>query len=548
MLARYGCHNPRVRTPVVRVLRLTGSLAVPLLMGAFVAATIVGPLRPVRLVTSYPLLSPALAVLDVAAGATLIGAGAMAWLFRQRLVGLLAMVAGACWFGPDWAGGLEVDPLLRATSLAASTLVLPLLVGMVLGSQRALRRWPIGALVALLVVITAVLAGAWMRWYAGRLDARCLELCAMDPISADADFRLARSMLIALMALQVVAAFALAAWSVVRLWRASAIGRRIGGPILAPAIAVGLAWAAWAIGSIQPSTVTPPTEQLMIGVFVARAFSLMALAIGLAAAVLRAWRSVQGVRGIAWRISPLPGGGSLRAALASALGDPALALRFPLPGSGALVDSDGRSAAAVLPGQAVRIEHGAELVALAVTSVPGGEAVAGDLGDAVRLAAANERLLAAVRHDVEELRAVPNAHRADRRRRNATAWSATFTTALSSGCSPCSRSWCRLGMQRVRPGTPVRRRGWTRRWRRSTPRSRRSGGSLAASTQACSPRRAWSPRWSSWPSRLRSRWSLMRLPTWPCGRPPPPSRGGWSRTRSHRPRRPAPTRSGWVSR
>jgi signal transduction histidine kinase len=91
--------------------------------------------------------------------------------------------------------------------------------------------------------------------------------------------------------------------------------------------------------------------------------------------------------------------------LADALGDPALQLRYPLPGSAELVDPDGRPAsspeAAVTP-----IVNDGRVVALAVHSADvSDEPVTRDLGAAVRLAAANESLLAAVRHEILELRA-----------------------------------------------------------------------------------------------------------------------------------------------
>jgi signal transduction histidine kinase len=405
VVARYGCHNPPMRWQVVPVLRLAMTLTVPIVVAAYVVATILGPLRPVRGVMSYPLLSPGLALLDVAAGVSLVSAGAMAWLFRRRWVGLLAMLAGVCWFATDWAGGLAVDPVIRATAMAVSTLTLPLLAGLVIGSERVRPAWVWSAVVLLLMAMTAWLAASWMLAYEGLYDARCLELCRLDPVGADPDHATARGLLGALLATQLATAIALAGWSAARLAQASGTGRRASGPILLPAIAVGLAWTAWALASMQLSTVTPALGPVMVGVFVTRSASTLALALGLSWVVLRAWRTLTAVRGIAWRLSPLPGGGSLRVALADAVGDPGLELRFPLPGTGDLVDPDGRvdpdvGGRAVLP-----IEHAGELVAIAITPAAEREDVARDLGGAVRLAAANERLLAAIRHEVHELRA-----------------------------------------------------------------------------------------------------------------------------------------------
>ena len=113
--------------------------------------------------------------------------------------------------------------------------------------------------------------------------------------------------------------------------------------------------------------------------------------------------------GITEQLSPLPGGDSLRTALASALGDPELRLVFPLPGRSGSVDAAGVAVA----GPPIRvgahltpIVYGGETVAIAVASSEAPDIpVADDLGEAVRLAAANEALLAVVRHEVIELRA-----------------------------------------------------------------------------------------------------------------------------------------------
>lgn len=183
-----------------------------------------------------------------------------------------------------------------------------------------------------------------MRWYDGRYDPRCLELCYLPPVAPDPDRELARRLRIVLLVLQAVTGVALAGWAAVRWSRASGTGRQATGPILVAGAAIGLAWAAWAVASLLPSRVTPVREAVMVTLFVARAVSLFALGVGLAWVTQRARRTVRAVRAIAWRISPLPGGGSLRAALAGAVGESRrLELRFPLPGTGELVDPDGRS-------------------------------------------------------------------------------------------------------------------------------------------------------------------------------------------------------------
>jgi signal transduction histidine kinase len=143
----------------------------------------------------------------------------------------------------------------------------------------------------------------------------------------------------------------------------------------------------------------------MVAVFVAQAVSVLLLSVGVGWVILAERRILVSVRAIAYRLSPLPGGGSLQATLAEALDDPGLRLVFPVPESGAQVDPEGRPTA--LPDSGViPIEHDGRVVALVARSSDAGPAMlASDLGAAARLAAENEGLVAAVRHEVLELRA-----------------------------------------------------------------------------------------------------------------------------------------------
>ncbi len=207
----------------------------------------------------------------------------------------------------------------------------------------------------------------------------------------------------------IVAGVGLAAWAAARYVRSTTVARRRTGRTLLPAALVGIAWAVSAAASTRPSTVLPPLGDVMVTLFLARAVAASLLGLGLAWWLLDGRRTLLAVRRIANDLSPLPGGGSLRAALATALGDPGLELVFPLPDGAGYVDTGG----AMVPDPSTRpdthgtpIGNGGRVVAVAVgrgdrPTVP----LADDLGDAVRLPASNERLLAAVRHEILELRA-----------------------------------------------------------------------------------------------------------------------------------------------
>ena len=381
--------------------------AVPLLAGAYVVALMAGAMQPGIGITSIAELSTTLAVLDIVAGATLMAAGSLAWLLHRRAMGALAMAAGACWFGADWGGAMALSPGVRSLAVIASLMTLPLLIHLILRADRPSTSPRMRRVLLVLYLGMAALGLAWMATYVPWNDPDCLALCDLrgGPLG---DRRIARLFAAAWQILTVTAGVGLVAWASTRRVTSSRITRRSGGRILFPAVAVGLAWALWAIALLFPSRMVPPTGDVLVAAFAGRAVATSLLAIGLTWLLLDGRRTLTAVRRITEQLSPLPGGGSLRMALAGALGDPDLRLEFPLPGHGGSVDSAGEPFAGLPRAGTHRTEirYGGETVAIAVAS---GEApdmpLGDDLGEAVRLAAANEALLAAVRHEVLELRA-----------------------------------------------------------------------------------------------------------------------------------------------
>jgi len=385
-----------------------GPAAVPLLAGAFVVAVVAGALRPGIGVTAYADLSTTLAALDVAAGAALVATGSLAWILRRRTIGALAMGAGLCWFGADWAGAVAVASSVRPLALVASLLTLPLLAHLVLHANRSDSSPTTRRALLLTYAGTGILGLAWMAAYVPWADPDCLALCDTrgGPFG---NVAAARAFAAAWQLLTAVTGVAMTAWAIARYARASPIARQAAARTLLPGAAVGLAWTYWAVALLLPSSVVPPTGDVLISAFVARVIAGLVLCAGLAGLLLAGRRTLLAVRTIAAQLSPLPGGGSLRTALAGALGDPDLQLVFPLPGRPGSVNATGIVVADPQAGAGTHltpIEYRGETVAIAVAAgstpdVPLGE----DLGDAVRLAAENERLLAAVRHEVLQLRA-----------------------------------------------------------------------------------------------------------------------------------------------
>jgi signal transduction histidine kinase len=382
---------------------------VPLAAGAYLVVVAALIVRPAAGIRSYGDLSPTLAIADFAAGAALMLAGSLARVLRRRRLGLLAVAAGACWFGMDWAGATALAPWVRYLGAGAALMTFPVLAHLAARAHGADATIRARRSIALLYASTALLALAWLATYVPWVDTRCVSLCALDPLTPFGDHRLARVFATAGQLVTVVAGGGLAAWAALRYAQSTGVARRRTARTLLPAALVGVAWAASAIASMQPYTVVPTLGEVMTRLFLFRAAAMTALSLGLAWSLLDGRRTLMAVRRIADDLSPLPGGGSLRSALATALDDPGLELVFPLPDGTGFVTAAGVVAADPslhAGGHPTSIRNGEVTVAVAVPS--GGTSAVpleDDLGDAVRLAAANERLLAAVRHEVLELQA-----------------------------------------------------------------------------------------------------------------------------------------------
>jgi signal transduction histidine kinase len=134
---------------------------------------------------------------------------------------------------------------------------------------------------------------------------------------------------------------------------------------------------------------------------------LCVLSIGLLVGLLRAPWERSAVTDLVVELGEARSG-TLREALAQALGDPSLELGFWLPGAGVYVDSDGRSLRLPPPGSprsATRIDRDGQPMAVLVHDpvVLGDQGLVDAVASATKLAAANVRLRADVRARLFEL-------------------------------------------------------------------------------------------------------------------------------------------------
>ena len=182
--------------------------------------------------------------------------------------------------------------------------------------------------------VVGTLTLAWLVAWIPRRDPRCLAVCGDNPLGLGIDDGLARTLASASQVTTLLLAVGLASWAGRYLSLASPRARRRDRGLLVPAIAVGVAWALWAVALLAPSG-SRPTGRRHRGPGVrhpSRAATL--LAGGLVSRTLDEQRLRAAIRKVAARLSPPPGRGTLRALVGDAFGDPGLQLLFALPGGG----------------------------------------------------------------------------------------------------------------------------------------------------------------------------------------------------------------------
>ena len=396
---------------VSRPLRLVG-VAVALLATAYaIAAAVAVPRSAVIPVTTYAGASVAAHTADLAAGLALIAAGLLAWVEpRTKRLGLLAILAGVAWFGPDWEGWDHGPALVRSLGAVASLIFTALLFHLVLvfPSGRLHSRLARVAVVAVYGVAAFASVGRAL-FRDPVLDPYCWRNCIDNLFLVHADQGIAGALDDIWVRSTLAIGVLLAATMGWRLVVASRPARRALWPGLVPGMLAGASAAAYAV-SLLRTPLENPTSTEFSSIFLALAFSVFALATGLAWAVLRTRNTRAAVSQLVTELGEAPPPGTLREVLAAAVGDSSLEVAYWLPGSLRFVGGDGKPTErpAAGRGRAVTaIVRGERPVALvghdaALLDGPGLER---EIGSAARLAVENERLQAEVLAQLEDLRA-----------------------------------------------------------------------------------------------------------------------------------------------
>ena len=158
----------------------TWDVALVALVAAYVVAVVVAvPRSSIPPLTTYASASSTARIADLCAGFGLIGAGILAWIeLRARNLGLLAILAGVAWFGPDWDGWDRGPGLARSLGAVAAPFVLALVFHLVAAfpGGRVRSRLVAGAVVAV-YGLTAVASVGLALFRDPFLDLNCWRNC-----------------------------------------------------------------------------------------------------------------------------------------------------------------------------------------------------------------------------------------------------------------------------------------------------------------------------------------------------------------------------------
>jgi signal transduction histidine kinase len=340
-----------------------------------------------ELVTAVLLVTAAVAAWG--AGAVfplLLGATGLAWLVAEW------NTPGA---GPAFTAGLVLyaawPPLLAAAAL------------------RGLDERPLGRPAAILLAV-AFGAGIGLLGLASAAlfdpDAQGCAQCPANLLVVTDAPGLGRTLNRGGLAIAVAWAAAFAVLATVRIARVSPARRRWAAPVLVPAVAAVLLFGADAVHGLDRGFLSNDSTDRALRLAEAAAVALVAG--GVALARWRARRTRAALTRLVLDIGAAPAPGELRSWLADSLGDPTLELLYRLD-TGEWIDGEGRRAALPRAGEReiTRLGDGGD-EALAVVHRPGSlddPALVSELATTASLALEHERLHAARRARLEELRA-----------------------------------------------------------------------------------------------------------------------------------------------
>jgi len=389
--------------PVIRVLTIA----------AGITTIVFVPYSAIAL-TTYAGASGIARVTDVVAGLTLLAGGLAMSIVRPRnAIGIVALLAGAIWFAPDWVGWDGGPPLARSVAMVVAPFGPPLLIHVALGASNA-RLGSVGARAVLFALYGAAAVAAFglALFRDPFLDQYCWSNCTENVFllrpEPDLSRLLERTLLVAVLA-GAVAVVALTARHVLR---TSTATRRVVWPVASAGSLLAASLAAYAVALLLDPAESGD-DPLFATLFFARAGAATLLAGALGWSAYVAWRARAAVGNVVRELAGVPASGSLRRALTISLGDPTLEVAYPVGLSDRFVDPGGNDVAPPLtrPNRAVTpiVRNGRCIAVVSHSRIDLAEdELAREIGPAARLSVDNERLraeLLARLHDLQASRA-----------------------------------------------------------------------------------------------------------------------------------------------
>ena len=391
----------------VRVLRLV----IALLTVAVGVATVLFVPHSGALLTTYSGGSGLARAADVVAGLSLLAAGLATVIARPHgSIGIVAMLAGAAWFAPDWVGWEGGAPLVRSIGMVVAPFVAPLLFHVALAAPNGRLAPPAARAVVVVLYGVAAVASLGLALFRDPfLDRYCWSNCTENVFLVRPEQEVARLLREVLLLAVLAGATVVVALAARRFVRASGAARRVVLPVAISGALLGAAQAAYA-GALLRDPAESADKTMFVTLFLVRAGAATLLAVALGWSAYVVWRTRSAVAHLAVELGEAPAPGSLRTALAASLGDPDVEVAYPIGASERFVDAAGNVVPAPVAGPdrvVTPIVREGRQIAVVVHSrgAVAEEELARDIGAAARLAVENERLQAELLAQLHDLRA-----------------------------------------------------------------------------------------------------------------------------------------------
>ena len=379
-------------------------VTVPVALGSVLLLSQPDPPRT----SSYFTTSPMATAAGLAAGLSLLLVGSVSAVADRRdPIGWLAVLAGAAWFAPLWAGWETWPPAVRSVAVLIDPVLVPVLVHLAAHSSRGR---PVGV-ARRAVAATYVLVAGLVLVRALVDDPHRDRFCWLDcgrganVLLVQAHTGLARGLGSTVLLLTLLAATAVVIATAVRLVPGTS-GRPFVVAVAAPAALALVGEAGTALLLIlQPASRLD--SSFGDGLFFLQAFTLVTLAAGVAWTGGVRWTMRSRMAALVQELGVSPAPGRLQAHLARALRDDTLEVRYWSDCTATYVDASGRTPGGDVGRRAVaRVVRGNEPVAVVLHHPSEGarRALEQELGSTARLVLDNERLRAERLTQAEELR------------------------------------------------------------------------------------------------------------------------------------------------